>query len=278
VFVTVVPDRTQLYATWTALGLTAMVVAIVVRRLAEAVRVRHEALLRAQRATTRAETIASLGTLAAGAAHELATPLGTIAVAANELDRLILADPEHAVADACLIREEVERCREIIQRMSARAGEQVGELPTTVTLAEIRRRVLDGFTPDENARVAWLAVSETPELTLPALGLSQALGSLVSNALAATRTDRSVVIIDVGIDARDVRFVVTDRGPGIPPSIRERLGDPFLTTRPVGEGMGLGIFLCQAFIDAWGGELEFVHPADGGTVVHVRLPRMAVAR
>jgi signal transduction histidine kinase len=83
-----------------------------------------------------------------------------------------------------------------------------------------------------------------------------------------------VVIVDVDVDARDVRFVVTDRGPGIPPPIRERLGDPFLTTRPAGEGMGLGIFLCQAFIDAWGGKLEFVHPDEGGTVVHVCLPRM----
>jgi two-component system sensor histidine kinase RegB len=273
-----VPSRAHLYATWMALVLTSSVVAVVVRRLAHAVRVRHDALLRAQRATGRAETIAALGMLAAGAAHELATPLGTIAVTANELDRLILSDPEHAVEDACLIRDEVERCREIIQRMSARAGEQIGELPTTVTLAELRRRVLDGFTPGDVARIAWLATNEEDEVTLPALSLSQALGSLVANALAATRADGSVVIVDVRLDIREIELVVSDRGPGIPVSIRDRLGDPFLTTKPAGHGMGLGIFLCQAFVDAWSGRLEFAHPDEGGTIARVRFPRMAEAR
>jgi two-component system sensor histidine kinase RegB len=268
----------HLYATWLALVLTSAVVAAVVRRLAQALRVHHEALLRTQRAAARAETIAALGTLAAGAAHELATPLGTIAVTANELDRLILTQPEHAVDDACLIRDEVERCREIIQRMSARAGEQAFELPTTMTLAEIRRRVLDGVGPGETRRIAWIAASEDDQLTLPALGLTQALGSLVGNALAATRSDGTVVIVDVKLDGRDIEFVVSDRGPGIPRSIRDRLGDPFLTTKPVGQGMGLGIFLCQAFVDAWCGCLEFVHPEEGGTIARVRFPRTAEAR
>jgi two-component system sensor histidine kinase RegB len=266
------------WATWLALVLSAIVIAVVVRRLANALRQQHDALLRAERGASRAETIAALGTLAAGAAHELATPLGTIAVAANELDRLIVASPERAVDDACLIRDEVDRCREILFRMSAHAGERIAELPTTVKLAEIRRRVLEGVGSAEHRRIAWLAASEDDELTLPALGLSQALGTLVTNALAATRSDGSVVVIDVLLDERDVEFVVSDRGPGIPHAIRDRLGDPFLTTKPVGQGMGLGIFLCQSFVDAWCGALDFVFPEDGGTVARVRFPRTLEAR
>lgn len=234
---------------------TAIVIAAVVRRLTDAVRTRQDALVRAERASSRAEAVASLGALAAGAAHELATPLGTIAVVANDLDAVIADDPGRATEDAALIRAEVERCRAIISRMAARAGDQIGELPTRVSLAALHHDIVASLPSHERARVASTFGASEEEVRVPRLGLVQALASLASNGLAAT--GEGPVRITVTIRADEVVFEVCDEGPGIPPEILARLGDPFLTTKPAGKGMGLGIFLCHAFVDAWHGRLDF---------------------
>jgi two-component system, sensor histidine kinase RegB len=267
------------FTLWLAVTLSAVVIASVVRRLATAVRARQNALFDAQRKSARAETIASLGTLAAGAAHELSTPLGTIAVAANELDTLIHTHPDLAAEDACLIRDEVDRCRAIIHRMAARAGEQIGELPVTTTLGDIRERVLASISSADRPWVDWLITDDHHHhVMLPVLGTAQALTALIHNALAAKA--RTGIMIESGLDTANntVRFVVVDRGPGIPIAIRDRLGAPFLTTKSPGEGVGLGIFLCQAFADAWGGQLDFIHRDEAesgidGTSAILRLPR-----
>ncbi|APR85681.1 Sensor histidine kinase PrrB (RegB) [Minicystis rosea] len=267
---------THFYGVWSALILTSLVIAVIVRRLSQAVRDRQDALVRAQRAASRAETIASLGTLAAGAAHELSTPLGTIAVAANELEASIGSDPKLCAEDAALIRDEVERCRLIIQRMTARAGEQVGELPSRTTFAAIRQQILESVPLADRARVSWEIDGDGAAVALPILGVVQTLGNLVANALCATRAEGSAVVVEARVDETTVSFAVADRGPGIPAPIRDRLGDPFLTTKAPGEGLGLGIFLCQAFVDACRGELSFECPAHGGTRATVRLPRLSI--
>jgi len=252
-------------------GATAIVIAAVVRRLTDAVRTRQEALVRAERASSRAEAVASLGTLAAGAAHELATPLGTIAVVANDLEHTIDRDPARAVEDAALVRAEIERCRTIISRMAARAGDQIGELPTKVTLAALHDEVVASLAAPDRARLVSDLATRREEAWVPRAGLVQALASLVSNGLAAARGQ---VVLAARVEGEGMAFEVSDDGPGIPPEIRARLGDPFLTTKPPGQGMGLGIFLCHTFVEAWRGELAF-DSSGGGTRVRLVLPRTA---
>ena len=263
--------REPRYAAFVTLVVLALVTASTVRRLATAVRTRQEALVRAEHASTRAEAVASLGALAAGAAHELSTPLGTIALAAADLDALIELSPERAAADAALIREQVERCRAIITRMTGRAGDRIGELPSEVALSQLHEELRSALSTTDRSRFASDLETRPETIRVPRAGLVQSLVSLIANGLSATREREGRVVLRTVIYDHEVCFRVEDDGPGIAPDIYGRLGDPFVTTKPPGQGMGLGIFLCRAFTEAWNGALAFECPREGGTQAILRL-------
>ncbi|NTX01493.1 MULTISPECIES: ATP-binding protein [unclassified Myxococcus] len=256
---------------WVAFTLTVMLIALMVARVSAALRDRQEALVRAQLLTVRAEKLASLSTLAAGAAHELGTPLGTIAIAANELEALILEEPHEALEDARLIRDQVERCRDILERMSARAGQTYGEVPEPTTTSVVLERLREQLSAGELAR---LRFAEGPDLSLcfPMRGLVQVLANLVRNGLHASDASQSPVTVSVRGDAGRTTFVVEDQGTGIPRDVLARLGEPFFTTKPAGQGMGLGLFLGQTFAELCGGRLELSSEEGKGTRATLDLP------
>jgi len=123
----------------------------------------------------------------------------------------------------------------------------------------------------EIARVVW-RTNVVAELVLPHEGLAQTLASLVTNALHASAERRGEVTVVGEANGATMRFAVVDDGPGIPAAVRARLGEPFVTTKAPGEGMGLGVFLCQSFAEAWGGVLHFDDNPRGGTRVTLELP------
>jgi two-component system sensor histidine kinase RegB len=263
----------HLQGMWVALTIASSLIAYFVTRVSGALRAREGELLRTQQLAARNEKLASLSTLAAGAAHELGTPLGTIAVAAKELERSIRSAPEEAIADARLIRDELERCRAIVRRMSANAGQARGELaePTTTTqvVAALRERM------GEVALSAVDVQGEEASFAAPPQGLVQVLSNLVLNALHATPDGGARVVLATDMAAGVVRFTVTDRGSGIRREDLDRVGDPFFTTKPPGQGMGLGLFLARAFADRCGGELVFSSEEGKGTRVTLSLPVVA---
>lgn len=257
---------------WVAFTLSVMLIALMVARVSGALRERNMELVRTQLLAARAERLASLSTLAAGAAHELGTPLGTIAIAANELESLILEDPQEALEDARLIRDQVERCRDILERMSARAGQTQGELPEPTTTGAVLGRLREQLGAGELARVRF---DESPDLPLflPTRGLVQVLANLVRNGLQASESTQAQVSLRVlEADGCRARFFVEDQGCGIPPELLPRLGEPFFTTKPAGQGMGLGLFLSQTFATLCGGRLELASDVGKGTCVMLELP------
>jgi two-component system sensor histidine kinase RegB len=158
----------HLQGMWFAYTLAAGFVAHFVSRVSSALRERESELLALQESVARTEKLASLSTLAAGAAHELGTPLGTIALVAKELvHRLSGSDPS-AVSDARLIRQEVERCREILQQMAGRAGEGAGEMPGSVPLARLEEQLAEALGA-EGARVRFESPGGERELLVPCL-------------------------------------------------------------------------------------------------------------
>jgi two-component system, sensor histidine kinase RegB len=267
----------HLQGMWIAFTVTATLIAYFVTRLAEALRAREAELASAQRIAARNEKLASLTTLAAGAAHELGTPLGTIAIASKELERSIARAPEDALEDARLIRSEVERCRTIVRRMAAEAGEAVGEIPEPTTsthvLAQLTARL-------EGLGITRVDVAAPPEASLvcPVEGLVQVLISLVQNALHASRESEARVTVRAESTETAVRFVVEDRGTGIPAELLSRLGEPFLTTKEPGEGMGLGLFLANAFAGRCSGSLVLSSEKGAGTRATLELPRASEVR
>jgi two-component system, sensor histidine kinase RegB len=263
----------HLQGMFAAFTLAAILIAYFVTRLSRALRERDAQLAEAQRLVAIHERLASLSTLAAGAAHELGTPLATIAVASKELERAAegIASAESLREDARLIRQEVDRCRDIVRQMSARAGDALGEAPESVEVAaivsELRRRFDDGRSACLDVRVSGLRV-----LTVPWRGLVQAVASLVKNALEASEGSGRRVVLSVDARSSRARFVVTDEGTGIVPEALSRVGEPFFTTKSPGAGMGLGVFLSRAFADRLGGAVTLTSEAGKGTQAVLEIP------
>ena len=266
----------HLQGMWVGLTIAASLIAYFVTRVSGALRAREAELLRVQQLAARNEKLASLSTLAAGAAHELGTPLGTIAIAAKELERSIRSAPEEAIEDARLIRDELERCRGIVRRMSANAGQTIGELaePTTTgaVVEALRMRMGEAALSGIDVQITDAAFDA------PVQGLVQVLSNLVQNAIHATGPEQAPVLLLSDVVGDSVRFTVHDHGRGIAPADLDRVGEPFFTTKPPGQGMGLGLFLARAFAERHGGQLVLASDEGKGTRVTLELPKATLAR
>lgn len=255
---------------WISFAVAVALVALYASRISSLLRDHEEYLLRVQEELARKDRLASLVTLAAGAAHELSTPLGTIAIAAKELERLAThASLSPAIGeDSRLIRQEVDRCREILQRMSANGAEPAGEASEIVEVEAILKAVSDSFPK----RVRLSAESKTlPALRIPSHAVLQALTALVKNGLEASAEH---AMVDVSAEGRDGRvlFVVQDRGCGMSEETLRRVGEPFFTSKEPGKGMGLGVFLTRTLAERLGGTLTFESEPESGTRAIFDLP------
>lgn len=247
-----------------AFVLSAGLIAYFVSRAAAALRDREREVQRMREQAARTQRVAALTTLAAGAAHELGTPLATIAVAARELERgLVESAP---LEDVRLIQEEVGRCRKILDRVAHRAGDAVGEAPEVTTLEAIRARVAEGLGTRRD-RVDFCGFAGSARV--PPQSFAQVISNLVNNALDASK---AAVSVEARREAQYLRIRIRDQGPGVAPDILARLGEPFFTTKAPGAGLGLGVFLCFTIVEALGGNLRYDSRPGAGTTVDVAIP------
>jgi two-component system sensor histidine kinase RegB len=255
---------------WVAFAASAALIAFFATRVTRTLVRRERELADLRQVAARHERLASLTTLAAGAAHELATPLASIAVAARELERTAR---EHAASayldDAHLIRSQVERCRVILDSMSGRASQEWVERPTPVEVSDILALVRE--TLGERATHLHVTGSMTASLLTSKTGLAQALLNLIRNAFDASPPGANVELA-VETRADRIAFIVVDAGSGIATQILPRLGEPFYTTKPTGSGYGLGLFLVRLFADHHRGRLEIQSAPGSGTRVSLELP------
>ncbi len=258
-------------------------------RTAEEGRRMAEALAAAEMVLAREQRLSALDGLAAAAAHGLGTPLATISVVTKELLRDAAQEDPH-YEDLQLLRDQAERCREILGQLAAKAEEN-DLIVSRMTVSHLMEDVVDPH------RLVSVPIDVT---TGPAAGLDPAsqaaqepvmqrnpgvlygLGNLIENAIdfASTRVEATGTWT-----ADEVRIVIADDGTGFPPDVLEQLGEPFVTTRPSqswGEeapdehiGMGLGFFIAKTLLERSGARLELANRAvsPGGAVVTVVWPR-----
>jgi two-component system sensor histidine kinase RegB len=263
---------------WVAFALTAMVIGVLVTRLAIAIERRDRALDVLRDRTARATQAAGLATLATGAAHDLSTPLATMAVAARELERALSSRPDATSLhdDARLIRTEIDRCRGILNDMAHQGGEPLGEAPQTTTVAEILNVVRARLSPADARRVR-LQTSGSITVMWPVEVVVRALLNLTRNGLQASTEYANVELDAVMPDERHVRVSVLDHGSGMSPDHLARAGEPFFTTKAPGLGTGLGLFVARSSIEQLGGTLTLASVPGHGTTAVIVLPRDVVA-
>ncbi|XXF77404.1 ATP-binding protein [Myxococcaceae bacterium GXIMD 01537] len=266
--------RLHLEGMWVAFGVAAGFIVYFVKRVTGALARREAELVAARAETARNEKLAALATLAAGAAHELSTPLSTIAVVARELERRAELSPEGR-DDAQLIRQQVARCHDILGQMAADAGASRGETLVRVVPATLVEQALEGLRGRERVRLEADTVSRTREAAVPARALTHAIRGVVKNALQATPAGGEVRLV-LERDAVGWRLAVHDAGPGMPAEVLARAGEPFFTTKPPGEGMGLGLFLTRAVLEQMGGRLALTSRAGEGTCALLAWPEANV--
>jgi two-component system sensor histidine kinase RegB len=258
---------------WIAFVAAALLVTVFIGKVSEALREREHEVLLLQSQLASQERLTSVATLAAGAAHELATPLATIAVASRDVEyhaTEVSRDPELA-EDARLIRSEVERCRSILQQMSARGAEQPGEAPARVELAGLLENVRCELPLPGRERVKVVLTGDPGAAVLPAAAARQALTALVRNALDAA-SEAQPVTLGVVRNAESLEFVVTDTGCGMSRETLNRVAEPFFTTKAPGSGIGLGTYLVRVFAEQLGGRLAFESEPGKGTRALLQLP------
>ncbi len=240
-----------MFAAYAVVGaFTAFAVARIRTALTEAARDVESA----REAEVRAERLAGLATLAAGAAHELGSPLSAIFVAARELRRRLPDDgPEWRDAD--LICDELERCRAILDQLAADAGASRGEPTREISLDALVQQALEGA-PDVAVAV------EPAQVSVPVGLVTQVIRRLVGNARDAAPEAASIEV-DLSEHEGALRLVVRDDA---------RASEPFFTTKPAGEGRGLGLFFVRSVAEQLGGDLELVSAPGVGTRATVTIP------
>lgn len=257
---------------WLAFAVTAGFLWIFVDRVSTSLRAREAELAAARLEGERAVRWSALGTLTAGTAHELNTPLGTVAILAAELADTLPQGEAQAQAEQ--IRVEVRRCKEILQRM--RAHVPTADEPTEMDVDDWVTAVVEAWRltrPDCEVTVTMAPSARGVRAPLRAEGMRQALFNLLENARHALG-DRSVhtpVEVSLARDGASLVLSVSDRGAGVPAAILPRLGEPFFTTREPGQGMGLGLFLVQGTAARHGGSFA-ITSAGGVTRATMTLP------
>jgi len=263
----------HLQGMWVAFAVAAVFIVYFVQRVTRALAERDRELAAVRDRTARQDKLAALAALAAGAAHELSTPLSTIAVVARELERRLVSTEEEndSAADARTIRQQVERCREILSQMTADAGESAGEVLTAVAIGELIESTLVALPDRERVQLSLEPEGAQRLVQVPVRAVVRALHALIDNARQASPPTARIEIL-VTVDAEYCRIAVADHGVGMNAAHLARAGEPFFTTRAPGKGMGLGIFLTRTLIDRLGGRLELDSTPGTGTTATVHLP------
>jgi two-component system sensor histidine kinase RegB len=263
-------EKMQIYGMWLSFALAAGVITFFAARMAEELRRQeHMRALRREEAA-RDQQLLAVATEAAGAAHELGTPLATMSVLLKEM-RQDHQDPA-LQEDLSILQDQVKLCKETLQQLvrAAEANRRLAVQEQTVShwLDQALNR-WHLMRPEASYRFQRLGQGDLPMIAPPP-DLTQALLNLLNNAADACAEGLEV---NLDWDEQEICISIRDHGAGVPLAIAEQIGKPFFTTK--GKGFGLGLFLSKASVTRAGGSVKLYPHEEGGTLTELRLPRDA---
>jgi two-component system sensor histidine kinase RegB len=259
----------HVYGMWFGFVLSAVLATYFVTTIAATLRERDQALSAAREQALRDERLVSLGTLAAGAAHELGTPLGTMAIVVDELDRQAERKADTITQDSLMIlREQITRCKDALSVIASSAGEIRAEEGQAMPVDRFIKQCIEQWQQERpNIHLeTHLDDKAAPQLVADR-SLQQALINILNNAADASP---QFVSLTARWSMKYLTIEVTDKGPGLSHGQSHSAGkEPFSTKE---HGMGLGLFLAHAVIERMGGEVTLSNLDEGGVCTHIRLP------
>ena len=269
--------ETYVIGVWLSILLAIGYIGVYTWQVAEEARQLSDALAATELVLAREQHLSQLDGLAAAAAHELGTPLATITVVVRELERALEAHSPYA-DDVKLLREQAQRCREILSKITELpAGEPFDRVPLSALIE-------DAVAPHRHFGVA-LGVTLPPDRSDEPVGarnpaIRYGLGNLIENAVDFA--NKRVEIL-AQWTTEEVRITISDDGPGFAPEVLDRLGAPYVTHRRPGPrepdsdddgafGLGLGFFIAKTLLERSGATLSLKNhmpPMHGATVTIV---------
>lgn len=241
---------------WSAIVSTMAFAAFYVHRVSNEARQLSDALAATELVLQREQHLSQLDGLAAAAAHELGTPLATISVVAKEMERELGQD-ERFGEDVQLLRSQSERCRDILRRLTTLSSgneAHMRRLPLSSLMEEViaphREFGIQLELVEKGGRAGEPVGSRNP-------GILYGLGNLIENAVDYAR---SKVTVTVEHTAQEVIVTIEDDGEGYAPDILDRIGEPYVTSRPrhaTAGGLGLGLFIAKTLLERSGARLTF---------------------
>lgn len=272
------PDLPDIYqvGVWAGLTLTTLLITLYGWRLAEEARQMAVALAAAQAALAQEQRLSALGALAAAAAHELGSPLSTIAVITKEMQRELDND-DPLREDVELLAAESDRCRSILARLSVDPAGDVSDAYTLVPLPALIEAAAQHYRREDIEIVfdvgpAGSGAPTTAPIQVRSPEIMQGVGNIVQNAVSFARRE---VRISTRWTMAWSEVEVSDDGPGFSEALLDELGTPFISTRQGEEGhMGLGVFIAKTLLERTGATVTFGNRTTGtaGAVVSVRWP------
>ncbi len=255
---------------WFGFVLSAILISYFAVKMSATLREREQALARAREDALRDERLVALGTLAAGAAHELGTPLATMAVLVKDLESDCAATP--ALAEPLhVLRSQIARCKDILSKLAVSAGQARAEAGREHALDLYLSQIMEQWhseRPVVNLRLHWQGTQPAPHIIADQT-LTHAITNILNNAADACERE---VEVNGSWNDRELSLEICDRGEGFNESVASHAGEPFFTTKPPGRGLGLGLFLAQSAIRRLGGSVQLFNRAEGGACARIVLP------
>src|SRR3954453_6326098 len=266
-----------LFGVWLSILLAIGVTSLYAFQVTEEARKLSDALAATELVLTREQHLTQLDGLAAAAAHELGTPLSTIFLISRELEKTV-HDNDHLAADLKPLREQAQRCRDILAKITqlSSSGAPFDRMPLSTLIEETVAPHRD-FGVAIKVRLAVAAAREPVGARNPAI--LYGVGNILENAVDFART---TVEVNAWWNAEAVEIVISDDGPGIPPDVLKRIGEPYLSRRRGAEdaqgersGLGLGVFIARTLLERTGAKVSFTNRTfpDHGAVVQIVWPR-----
>lgn len=263
----------HLMGMWVIFLVSAILISVFITRMASAIQVRELNLAEARETEMRNEQLVAIGTLAAGTAHALGTPLSTMAVLLTELDKLSPEELKDSDIkdDISILKQQVTRCKHSLTQLTRYYNKDSAEKEETQLLPKFVNDIQDYIINiHPTASVRFLIENAKDLKVASSLSIRHALINIIENGIKASKTHVEVKFKITQAATTYFEVAVKDDGPGIPTKIMENMGEPFISIRK--ESMGLGIFLANAAVQRLDGSIEMFNLKSGGALTLIKLP------